>query len=305
MSSCDVNIIKPITLTDANITSNIAEDEAPLFDETVIYVEGYEVIDEHYIWIAQADVPTTASTVHPSEGATLAPPTWAKKSVTNHWAAFDNVVGSQSENAGTIDITIDAGLINAIGLLNVVAKSVQIIVTDPVDGEVFNKTINMIDVRGISGWYDYYLNDIEYKSLAVELTLPAYKNATTQIIISQLGGVAKLGNVVVGKQYYLGELLIGGDMGMVSYSRKVVDEFGNYTVTKRANAKRSNVLINMETARVDRNKEALESLDSTLTLLVTGDYYDSLTVFGFYKDFIIGIQSPPYTECNIQFEGVI
>jgi hypothetical protein len=109
----------------------------------------------------------------------------------------------------------------------------------------------------------------------------------------------------VGTYYDLGATQYGATAGILDYSVKTTDSFGNTTVVKRTYAKRmtSNLMINNNI--VDAVVNLLSAYRSTPLVWVGAESnYTSLIVYGFYKDFDVNIAYPDYSSCSLTIEGL-
>jgi hypothetical protein len=110
--------------------------------------------------------------------------------------------------------------------------------------------------------------------------------------------------LLVGRQLDLGDTEHGADVGIIDYSRKETDQFGVTSVVERAYAKRMTAKVVMDTTAIDVVLTALASLRATPVLWIGSEIFDSLTVYGFYKEFSIDIAYPTVSYCSLTIEGL-
>ena len=115
-------------------------------------------------------------------------------------------------------------------------------------------------------------------------------------------GVCKFGEVIgIGSSEY------GATSGITDYSRKEADDFGRYSIVKRAYSKKMTLRVLTEKSDYPRISRALANLRATPAVWVATDSsdYEPLTVYGFYKDFSVDVAYPTLHYCSLEIEGLI
>jgi hypothetical protein len=272
------------------------------------YLDGDQVqlstTDNHRIYEALENVTGGTS---PELDVLLAAPKWLEISATNRWKAFDGKIGSQTEQAESITFEITPGkVIDSIAFLNLDAVTLQIVSTDPVDGEIYNETIDLFTIAlGIYDWYSYFFSLQVLIVDIVKLDLPLYLNTVITITITSTGGTASVGDIIFGTQTNIGGTQYSPSVGIHDYSIKEQDDFGIWSITKRAFSKKMSCDITIETALIANVQNLLALYRATALVWIGSTDYGSLIVYGFYKDFEILIEYPAYAICNLEVEGLI
>lgn len=295
-------IIRPHTVTDSTLDlTNVAETDHSAWNSGTTYAA------DDYVIVTTPNVHTIYKSVQGSN--TNNDPTtddgtwWTAQGATNAWKMFDAYVSSQTSNSTSIEVDITPGeLFNALALFNVEADTVQVVVDDPTSGEVYNQTITMIDPPPSSGWYSWFFDDITQKSTVVFLDLPAYKSATVTVTISAT--TAKCGALVLGKQYAIGKTEWGVGSGIIDYSVKSTDSFGNFTITERSYSDRVEFNCSVETSQVSQVKKTLTSYRTTPIVWIGSEDYEAMIAYGFMKDFDINFANSMYSDVSIITEGL-
>lgn len=301
-----MNVIPPETITDATLdTSNVVEND---FAEYV-NATSYDLGDVVMVSTVEPDIHRNFESLkggNQGNDPWLDDGTnWLDLGATNRWAMFDTVNGTQTTNSSTIEVEITQGIvINAVALLNVVGKTVQVIVDDPVAGEVYNRTIVLQSTVGINNWHAYYFTPITPTTDAVFLDLPSFINATIKIIVAEPGGTAAIGVAVIGVINNIGTTTYGTGIGIIDYSVKDTDAFGNFIIIKRNFSKRADYDITIDTNRVSDVQNFLASLTTVPVVWVGHPDFGSTFVYGYYRDFDIVLSSFLISECNIVVEGL-
>lgn len=117
----------------------------------------------------------------------------------------------------------------------------------------------------------------------------------------------EIGELLVGTAEDLGLTSYGLSAGIISYSEKTTDVYGNTSIVKRANAKKMQVKMQVPKADHDRVFNALQALDAVPCVWVGSSdsaYSASTVIYGFYKSFDVSISYPTYSICDLQIEGL-
>jgi hypothetical protein len=230
---------------------------------------------------------------------------WLDLGSNNRYRMFDQSNSSITENGQEIDVTLSVtGRADSVSLLNLLAATVQIIMTTVADGEIFNETYDLVSDSGINNWYEYFFEDVIRRGDLVVYDLPLNADPTIQIIITDPNGTASVGSCVIGQSRDLGLLVYGARTGIQDYSRKQADEFGNFTIVQRAFSKRASFKIVVENAKVDAISALLASYRATPCVYVGVDDFTSTWVYGFYRDFAIEIAHLQKSYLTLELEGL-
>ena len=295
-------IIAPIPTTIATLTStNVTESDYSAYVAGTTYALANRVIviADHAIYesIQAANVGHTPST---------SPTWWVKVSATNAWKMFDQYVGTSTTNLNSIDVKITPGIwFDSLALMELSASSVQVQITDPVYGLVYNNTITLINDNGINDWGSYFFNLITRKTTALFTDLPYFPAANIEIIITDTGSTVSCGVCLVGTSTYVGNAQYGSSIGIQDYSTKIQDAWGAYSIVPRAFRKRAKFTLSLEDNLVDSVAVLLASLRATPALYIGSTDYDAMMVYGFFKDFDINIKYPTYSEYTLDIEGLV
>ena len=300
-----MRLIKPVEITPAKlISSNVPETDYPAWSVSATYAIGDRVLLDHHIYEALAIV---AAGVKP--GAEVVdkdhPAKWQDRGMDNRWRMFDDKVESLTANPGTIEVRIRPGaVINSMALFNLQGKSVTITMIDPVEGEVYRKTLSLVDA-GVTNWSDWFFEPIGKRTDVVVLDMPPYGSADIVLIIDAGAEVAAIGHTVIGAVKRIGTALYGTSVGINDYSRKSTDEFGNTIVIQRSFSNRAEFDVILDTSEVTRVRRLLAELRATPVVWIGEESYEATILFGFYKDFQIVFSGPTVSDCSITVEGVI
>lgn len=314
-----MKIIPPIEITDSNfISSNVPENDYPVYSNTATYSPGDKVIlttGYHKVYECIIADGTTVTGVHP-ETDTNSSSTWLEIDSTNRWRMFDGQLGNATNYSSTVTwdgvskegVLIEVKpnrVVNSIALFGVVGVNIYIEVVDDTDGVVHTETIDLNDYSSITNWYQYFYEDIVRRSEMVSFDLPQYRNVTVRVLIeSASGSSAEVKELVVGKQIALGCALYGIDFSIENYSRKERDAFGNPIVIQRDFSKLISLDLKIRTNEVDLVNKALQTYRAKPIVYSVIDDYDAAIIYGFYRDFSIVIPSYNISRCQLELIGL-
>ncbi|MDZ4373823.1 MAG: hypothetical protein U1C74_20705, partial [Phenylobacterium sp.] len=234
---------------------------------------------------------------------------WKPTGPTNRWKMFDGAVQSQTENAESIEVTLvlpPTQWIDSLAVLNVDAASLRIRVFPPgAVAAVRDETFSLVSSSGIDTLWDYFTEPIERIADKVVIGLPPYIGATIQVTIAAPGGTAKCGALVMGFAKRLGDTRWGGRLGIIDYSKKQRNDFGDLEVFERAYARSRDFSVLVKNTFVDQLDVLLTRYRATAVLWVGSPRFGSTIVWGYYRGLEIVFEHPPdYSECRLELESL-
>ena len=298
-----MKIIRPVTIDDAVFqSSDVPENDYAAWAGGTTYADGDRVIvttGYHKIYESQ-QAANTGNDPTTDDGTW-----WLEVSSTNRWKMFNAVVQEQTVQATQIDTTLQSPtVVNAIALLNVEATTIEITVTDSVEGVVYDETFNMTSYSGIQDWYAYFFEPIVRENQLAVTDLPPYANADINIVINA-NADAKCGAVVIGQFADLGLAQHGASLSIIDYSVKDTDAQGRVTITEGAYADKMEVDVVLDTSQMGQVKKTLTSLRTTPSVWIAEDGNSDLVIYGYYREFDIILSNPTTSRCSLEIEGLV
>jgi len=301
-----MNIIKPNVLTDAGLTSStVPEDDYAAWNPATAYAQGDKVIRTSTHRIYQRLIAGTTATA-PELDAT----NWLDIAPTNRWAMFDAAVGTITTAQGELTVVMRPGAVDGIALLELTGKQVELTMKDaPAGTVIYSKTV-VLDGTLINSIYDWFYTPYEQLTDLVLTDLPIHF-VSNELTVSIVGTTplsdVSCGVLHMGEVLEIGQTQVGAKVGIVDYSRKSVDAFGNYSITQRAFSKRSDIKLVTPAGQFNRIFRDLSSVRSTPSIYIaTGaPGFEPLIIYGFYKDFSIDVAYQTHHLCNLSIEGLI
>jgi hypothetical protein len=297
-----MKIVRPAAITDSVlVSSNVPETDHAAYNAATTYALGDKVIvaAEHRIYesLQSANTGNTPST---------SPTWWLDLGATNRWRMFDSRINAVNSQTGSIEVSLQvADRINALSLLNLSATSVQVEMTDAVDGLVYDRTFSTISDSGITDWYAWFFEPIAPITELVVTDLPNYYGATITVTITAASGFASIGELIVGSYRELGDTQYGVQLGIQDYSIKSIDAWGEYSIVERAYRKTASFEIWLPNGGIGEAQRLLAEYRATPVLYIGSDEYSSTAILGFYKDFTINITYPTVSVFSLTVEGLV
>jgi hypothetical protein len=242
------------------------------------------------------------------------PTWWLDCGSTNVWRPFDSLVQTQltaSEYASFV-VNIPQQL-DTVALLNLTEGTTQVIVQ--VDYLADSSTVYFkshylyTDESPVKNWYEYYFTEFRQKQDLIITDIPPFLNVN--VTVSLLGGsgaTVGVGAVIYGKAKDISSAQLGVEQGakisITDYSVKTTDDFGNYTITPRAFAKRANWDVWVDNTDLDFVYNYLSSIRTTPILYLGSGKYSTMSVYGFYKSWEIAVQYPDVSVCTMEIDGL-
>lgn len=297
-----MRLIRPIPLGSSNIISTTISNTGSIWNPGITYgINAIVMAGDSYFKSVQA-----ANINHPITD----PAWWVFNGPLDTVAIFDKVVGSQTKAPGSFSYLLQCnGRIDSIAFLNIAAKFIRIKVSVPTGAEspdllLYDEIFDLTVTSGINNWHAYYFEELKSKKNLVVLNLPTVYNAKIEFEVINPSSIAKVGEVVIGQQLFLGRTQYGSGVGITDFSKKERDVFGNYQIVERPFSKRGNFNVMIDNNFIDELQETLASLRATPTLYLGVDEYYSTHIFGFYKDFNLVIEHFNETQCSLEIEGL-
>jgi len=235
---------------------------------------------------------------------------WVEVEATNKWAMFDQKVGTQTyQNTGPLTVVLRLGNpVAGLPLLELTGQSVEITVKNGPGGAVAYSNTTSIDGSIITGFYDFFFASYVQQSDIALTDLPGhFYDPEITITVSSTAGAVGIGVCKPGVIYDLGDAEYGASVGVIDYSKKQTDTWGNTSITTGKWAKTSSVQTLIPKYMFNGVFRALADAPKPSVFVGVDGLlgYDPMIIYGFFRDFKIAIEYPEYFLCNIEVEGII
>lgn len=241
---------------------------------------------------------------------TSSPTWWLSLGADNRHAMFDNIVGTSTAATTSLEVVFKpSSVIDTVALINVVADIVTIEVTNGLGGPVVYTETAGLSGATIVSWYDYFFIDPLLKRTQIIFSnIPPYLNAYVKLTFTASPGSAIFVALCsFGSLYQVGQTEYGVTAGIVDYSIKQTNEFGDVTFLERPYSKRMSANVFVPNSEINRVQNLLYSVRAKPSIWIASDdptYEEPLVIFGFYKEFSTTISYPSYAMLNLDIEGL-
>jgi hypothetical protein len=293
------SIVPPASLqVGVNVTTNVPASSAPDYSGAVTYTAGTVVID-----------PATRIEYESLQNSNLGKALtetlwWLPKGVENRARMFDDSIGTQTANDEMIEIVIDyKKVVTTLALMNIVAREVEVIVTDPVEGVKFHQSVRTTEPSGRS-WWAWHFRPVVRKDRVLFNSLPLYAQATITVRIKNPGGVAKCGISILGQHIAIGMTQYGASVGFDDYSVKKRDDFGGFIINERAYSDNARFQVFVQDSMVDNVARTLAKYRAKAVLYIGTEELTSTWIFGYFRSFENVFSEYQVSDCSIEVESV-
>jgi hypothetical protein len=303
-------VIKPIVITDAMLTSStVAENDYPAWASGTTFATGGKCISTvtHRIYesLKDANVGKDPTDIANRTGDS---PWWLDIGPTNKLAMFDNVVGTVTTGTSPVTVVLRPGSVSGLAMLELSGRQAQVTMKDAPGGTVvYDRTVDL-DGTIIESVFDWFFAEFEQHADFVLTDLPAqFSNCELAVSVSATTGSAGVGVLKVGTVVELGRTLAGAKAGIMDFSGKERDTFGNTLIVERAYSKEASFDIVTDSTRFNKIFRTLASIRATPAVYIGTESagYEPLIVYGFFKDFSITVEYFSHHLCSLEIEGLV
>lgn len=298
---------RPVRITEAMLTAtNVTISEAAWSVGTT-YADG-AIVRRAKDGIQHRFESVTASNLGNDPALDVGAVNWVDLGAVNAHKMLDGAIQTQTTNADEIAVTVTFGAADAFDWLYLAGLSgteATVTLTDPVEGVIYDETFDLIADSGITDWWGFFFEPItRVTEIAITDLNAAYSGLTMAVSITEAGATVACGAVVPALSKVLGYTQYGVSIGIQDYSVKTTDDFGNFTILERAFAKRLEANLFIPSTLVDEAASILTSYRATPALFIAAAGYTATVVWGFVREWSVGIEYPDMSVAPIQIEGL-
>ena len=277
-----MNIINPITVTEAMMTSSLAEDStAAWVSATYAVGDLRHVVATHRVYkCAEAG----SSTISPQ----LDPTRWVDMRPTNKWAPFDIYTSTKATTVTSLTYTLTPGYFNSVAMYGLVGTQYSVVVKDEAGGTVTYERSGFLSEDPV-GWYEYLFGKTKTTDRLILTGIPIRPTSEITITLSAaVGADVGVGMIVCGDYVSLtgsgtwGGTQYGASAEPVTYSFIKTNDDGTTQIVKRHSATNLRVNVAMPREEADAVLQSVQSvLDVPVAWIATdAQGYNGLSAFG-------------------------
>lgn len=300
-----MKVITPVQVDSSNLISTSVTEIQPAWSNATTYSDGQIV---SYLDFGIYESLQDSNLNNPPDSSPLY---WLRLGPTNKLAMFDNQVSTASTATTSLTFTVKTGFFDSIALLNLTGVSVTVIVRDTLGGNIVYEVTQSLQGDDVYDWYQYFFFPVDtQRTQAIFQGIPSlYGDSHTTITLTGApAATVGLGSFIFGSSTKLGNTEYNVNSGIIDFSVKNTDEFGETTFVKRAFSKRMNAKVYLANTDLNRVQRVLYNLRATPALWIGSDdplFEEPLIVYGFYREFSTDIAYPSHSYCNLEIEGLI
>lgn len=271
--------------------TSIAEDDHPQWVSTKTYNAGEVVIRQHYIYVANKNVPAGIAPEKSYLGDTAY---WFLSGTSNLYACLDWYRYTQTKapaEATSMKFVVPWALgTTALAIFNV-SGATSLHVEIVLDNGTTSYTRDIPLTEQSKSWWDYCFGPTVYRTNLTLSSLPPMSGTLTVLFT---GSSLALGTLAVGTQYGFGErpnssfgkTLDGASQRLVGYSTNEIDEQGILTLIKRPSAGRVDLDFLIDQKDSNSVEDLIQRVESVPALWIgdNGLGVEMLNVFGILQE---------------------
>lgn len=237
---------------------------------------------------------------------------WFNLGSENRWRMFDEFLNVITVNSEFIEVEIDAGYVNIVGLFGLKAKTVTFTHYSRVNEirETKSEAISLVTTgRNPVGWYSYYNTKQTYKK-NILWDFPYYSEASLKIRIEWLPGEnAECAECAIGEQVEIGRSQYAPTLNFRDFSLIEEDKFGRITTSKGDWAKDNRYNLWLNNYDVDRIHGVLSDLFGERVIFDGNNHdsiriFDSMIVYGLMSRAEIAIEGSRESKLQFKIKGL-
>ena len=315
-----LKVIKPLTITDAMLTSTSIAEPDLTFDPAGIVawstgtsyaLKALVYGTDHLIYESLQAANLAHNPLFDVQNNTVIPPVyWLARNdlgKTNRWQCLDLLRNLKSKRLGNQTFVITPGVrIDSLGLFGLEADSVTITIVNGAT-TIYTKTLTT-STRIVTNWFDYFFKPFTNKKNYVFFDIPPYTNSVITVTLNSTTTSA-LGSFVIGNQVDMGNILYGAQSDVINPSRIDRTFDGAAILLQRQSTPKVNAVVLAKKTSVDSIRELRVFLNAMPAVWAGIDqvddaYFESLLILGIYRQFVINLDYQDYVKINLEIEEI-
>lgn len=214
---------------------------------------------------------------------------WARVGVAAAWRPFDGRQGERASATGSLSYEIAlTSQVNAVALFRVGGGEARVRVLSSTGSLLYDSIEPAVDASHLTDMWLYLTGTPIARRTIVFSGFTAPAGSTLEVSLTG-SGTQQLGEIVAGRSYRLGRLLVDPEVGYDDYSRIEYDDLGELTVIRRGFAERATFSLHLDAMEVERTLALLSAQRGLPAVFHGGDDLTraGLTVLGL-------VEAPPF-----------
>jgi hypothetical protein len=136
----------------------------------------------------------------------------------------------------------------------------------------------------------------------VKLDIPEISTGILTVVINK--SAAAIGELIIGKSTYIGDLQYAPSFGIKDWSTITTDVWGNRIIVPRAFSKWLKCPVCVLSTNMDEINRLMSLYRGVNLLWIANPDYSAMIVYGIYTDYSQTWQHLDFTICNLEIEGL-
>lgn len=238
---------------------------------------------------------------------TNAPLWWVLVGPDNTQAMFDTQIETETTATGSVTVVVAPGAVDSV-YVAANANSITLTVRDGLAGPIVFEETRSLTGEYVYDWYQYFFWDPTFRrTQEVFLDIPPFADAHLTLTVDSGLGSVEVGVFTFGRLLSIGDTGLGATAGIIDYSRKETDEFGQTLFVQRGYSKRLSAQVMVQNTQLNRVQRTLYDLRAVPSVWIgstDASLSEPLVLFGFYRDFNTEIAYPRQSLCSLELEGL-
>lgn len=279
-----LSLMKPVTLTDAMITSSTApETDYTAYSAATTYAVAARCISTstHRIYesLVAGNINHDPTNIDNSIGAA---PYWLDVSATNKHKMFDDQVASQTTVASPLTAVLHPGFCNAVVLLGLDAEAIDLTAKDAPGGNVIKSYSGSLEGSTPFDYYEYFFSAFQPLTDFILSGIDPYSDMEITITLTKATGNVACGMLQVGDLVPLGTTQYGAKAKPKTYSYIKINDYGENEIVRRKKAKDMSFTAWLKLEDANNVLDTLTSMLDVPCIVICSDLadYSGLRSFG-------------------------
>lgn len=242
----------------------------------------------------------------PELGVNLSPPTWVDIGAVNRWMPFDRQPAQQAVSDDPVYYKLKPGeFIRTLSIFNISrVTNVNVKVTDPVDGVIYDKDFDLVDNSNVVDMWTYLTLPISFKKELIITDLVCFRDSEIEITIN--GDNPAVGAIVTGNESPAGRCVTGTGVRSNQFSVRKENGFGGFDIIQRGVGKIVRFRVAYDISQIEYLTNLLESIDSVYCVFI-GDLPDGkvISVYGVLDPYQSDFETPTVNTLEFDVLGVL
>ncbi|WP_226550856.1 hypothetical protein [Celeribacter naphthalenivorans] len=269
-------VCEPVEMSLDAISVSLPEDDAPAWDGVTVWELGAWVVRDHRIFESMVADNTGIDPATVDQSKVSAE--WLEVQYTNAFRAFDGVLDNPTVGSEKIEIDVTvAESFDVLGLFGVRGVSVSVTFYNAAGQKVGERNLSL-GGRIVSGWMEWFtVQPTPRRDKAFFYNIPV---SARRAVVELQGGALRLGEVFLGRSFYVGEAQPRTAGRAVTASRYEVNDFGRTIWTKRPTRREMTYIVEADRLAFESIEPRMGDLAGSLVVTVGAFNIPSTIQFG-------------------------